>query len=518
MKILLTTSFTKKHATICLQVLIIIFCCANYACSSQASTPPSGVESPYDPTWESLSKHNEAPEWLQDAKLGIYFHWGVYTVPAFDNEWYPRKMYLPEEKAFQHHKDTYGDQKSFGYHDFVPMFTAEKFDAEEWVELFAQAGAKFAGPVAQHHDGFAMWGSKINPWNSLDKGPKKDITGELNTALKKRGMKLITTFHHAKNLQRNALNQADWDRYNSHFPYHPDYHTSTEEEELAKLYGNIPEAEFNQYWSDQINEVVNMYQPDMIWFDSWLNFMPEGRVQRMCADYFNASLESGQEVAIGFKQSDLPHDVGIQDIEQGGRRDISERAWMTDITLSNKSWCYVEGQTYKPAAMVMRNLIDVVSKNGVVLLNVSPRADGSIPQAQRDVLLEMGEWFDKYGEAIYATRPWDLFGFGDAKAGEGSYGGQSARVQYTANDIRFTQSKDEKNLYMILLGKPTPGDKVSLRLLAKHRYTPHTPIKRIVLLGSETEVDFDHSDTGFELTIPDAQMDEIATVFKFELR
>ncbi|WP_221409487.1 alpha-L-fucosidase [Marinoscillum furvescens] len=471
----------------------------------------------YEPSWESLAQHEEAPQWLQDAKLGIYFHWGVYSVPAYGSEWYARNMYIPGSSEYKHHQATFGSQKEFGYHHFIPQFTAEHFDAEEWAVLFEKAGAKFGGPVAQHHDGFAMWDSKVNPWNAASKGPKKDITGELSKALKKRGLKLITTFHHARNLQRNADKPETWDGYDSHFPYHPDYHTSSNDPELAQFYGNIPEDQFYENWSGQINEVVNQYQPDMIWFDSWLNFIPEDRVKQMCADYFNAAAKAGQEVTIGYKQSDLPKEVGIQDIEQGGRRDITERPWMTDITLSNKSWCYIEGQTYRPTSMVMRNLIDVVSKNGVVLLNISPKADGSIPAEQREILLEMGAWFDKYGEAIYATKPWDLFGFGDAKAGEGTHGGQSSKVHYTANDIRFTQSKDEKSLYMIFLGKPKVGDKIKLRLLGRHRYTPHSEIQRIELLGTNQEAEFIHGHDAFELTIPDAPMDEIATVFKLVL-
>ncbi|MEM9261279.1 MAG: alpha-L-fucosidase, partial [Bacteroidota bacterium] len=157
---------------------------------------------PYTEDWASLAAHEEAPEWFADAKLGIYFHWGVYSVPAYGSEWYPYHMYRKTSDYFDHHKKTYGDQSEFGYHQFVPLFKAENFNAEEWAKLFKKAGARFAGPVAQHHDGFAMWNSKVNPWNAKDKGPKKDIVGLLGKAIKKETLTLITTFHHARNLQR----------------------------------------------------------------------------------------------------------------------------------------------------------------------------------------------------------------------------------------------------------------------------------------------------------------------------
>ncbi|TMM56753.1 alpha-L-fucosidase [Maribacter algarum] len=512
---LLKLSALPTFTSVFLSILFFFFTSCN-----EKNIPSKVVEDEqikYEANWESLSKHIEAPNWFQDAKFGIYFHWGVYSVPAYGSEWYASKMYHPGTSEFEHHKNTYGPQSEFGYKDFVPDFTAEHFDAEEWAALFKKSGAKFAGPVAQHHDGFAMWDSEVNPWNAADKGPKRDITGELTKALRKNDLKLITTFHHARNLQRNKDNQDNWRGFNSHFPYNPDYDTSSEDPVIRKLYGNIPTDEFHQYWSDQITEVLDQYQPDIIWFDSWFNFIPEKRVQQMCADYFNKAAKTNQEVVIAYKQSDLPLEVGVHDIEQGGRKDISERTWMTDITLSFKSWCFVEGQTYKPTSMVMRNLIDVVSKNGVVLLNISPKADGTISEEQRKILREMGSWFSKYGESIYATKPWDLFGFGNASAGEGSHGGQSSTVEYTANDIRITQSRDEKSLYMIFLGKPKVGDTIKLHLMAKHRYAPHSPIKRISLLGTDIEPEFNLGDTHFELTIPDAPMDDIATVFKFEL-
>ena len=163
----------------------------------------------YKPTEESLAKHEAIPEWMQDAKMGIYFHWGVYAVPAYGDEWYPRRMHEKNGDFYQHHIDNYGDPADFGYHNFVPFFKAENFDPVEWADLFLDAGAKFAGPVAEHHDGFSMWDSDVTPWNAKDMGPKRDVLGELFKEFEKRGMKTIATFHHARNLQRYSESWKD---------------------------------------------------------------------------------------------------------------------------------------------------------------------------------------------------------------------------------------------------------------------------------------------------------------------
>ncbi|MEM9341171.1 MAG: alpha-L-fucosidase, partial [Bacteroidota bacterium] len=206
----------------------------------------------YEENWESLGRHNAVPDWFSDSKFGIYFHWGVYSVPAFETEWYPYHLYRDERPEFaEYHEKNFGPREEFGYHQFIPLFKAEKFDPEDWADLFERSGAKFAGPVAQHHDGFAMWDSEVNPWNSTDMGPKRDVTGELLAALKKRNLKTITTFHHARLRQRHENNKEKWATYNSHFAYHPDYPTSSEDPDLKKFYGNMPEDEFDQYWLDQ---------------------------------------------------------------------------------------------------------------------------------------------------------------------------------------------------------------------------------------------------------------------------
>ncbi len=474
----------------------------------------------YEPTWASLSKHEAAPEWFQDAKLGIYFHWGPYTVPAFGSEWYPCNMFREGSRENKHHIGTYGPVSEFGYEKFIPMFTAEHFDPAEWAELFKASGARFAGPVAEHHDGFAMWASKVNPWNAGDMGPKRDIVGELLAELKRRDLKTIATFHHARNGQRNRDKPDFWNGngFDSHYPYHPDLPTATTDPKLRMLYGNFETIDaFNQYWLDQVEEVVDHYSPDILWYDSWLNMVPESYRLQMAAHFFNHAEKTGQEVVTCHKHNDMPLSFSVLDYEQGGRRDLHPQPWLTDITLSEGSWSYVEGQTYKDAAMVVRNMIDAWSKNGIVLLNISPRADGVINDEQRALLKAIGEWLSVHGEAVYGTRPFDTFGYGPAGAEASSHDGQSARMEYTAEDVRFTVSKDSKAMYIFFLGRPAPGSVVKIKMLGRHRYAPRSPVKRATLLDSGAGVGWEDDTYYFILRMPELEMNAIATVVKLEL-
>ncbi len=499
-------------------IVFIFFGTIIHSCSPAQTAPKEAVIN-YTADWESLAKHNASPDWFEDSKFGIYFHWGVYSVPAFGSEWYPYRLYRVDEypQYQEYHEQKYGPLEGFGYHDFIPMFKAENFDAEDWADLFEKSGAKFAGPVAQHHDGFAMWDSEINPWNSADMGPKKDITGEILAALKKKGLKTMTSFHHARLRQRHEGDPAKWNTYNSHFAYHPDYPTSTEDKELQKFYGNMPQAEFDQYWLDQVNEVVDKYSPDMLWYDVWLNHVSEDKIKEMAAHFINKTTQNGQEGVLVAKHDDLPKSLSILDIEQGGKKDVSQNVWMTDVTISDKgSWCYTEGQVYKTPAMVIRNMIDVWSKNGVVLFNISPTADGTINEEQRNVLLEVGKWLDTYGEAVYGTKAFHEFGFGMAQAEEGSHGGQSAKVEYTASDVRYTCAKDNKALYVHILGQPKVGQEIKLKL-NDIGYGPSGSVKRIVELSSGVEVAWNKEERYHEFKVPDVALNSLANVFKLEL-
>ncbi len=484
----------------------------------------------FEPTWESLAKHDTEPEWFKDSKFGIYFHWGLFTVPEYYDEKYPRWMYfekLPEKgwggPVRKHHNETYGGVEKFNYHDFIPMFKAEKFNAAVWAELFELSGAKFAGPVAQHHDGFAMWDSDVNPFNVMDKGPKKDITGELFQELKKRKIKTIATFHHARNLARHANDTSQWaDKCDkpmmsndSYYPYQPNLITSTKDAELKYLYGNISEQEFNDYWLNQVNEVVENYAPDMIWFDSWLHLIPENYRKKMVAHHFNTGVNRGQKPIVFYKQQDLPDNVGLLDIEQGGKKGMSKQYWLTDITITRWGWSYTNKLKCKKPDILIRNMIDVWSKKGVVLLNLSPRANGTIPNEQQEVLKSIGKWMNKHKEAVYETRTHTTYGYGVVAVKDNVHGGQSATIKYTKDDVRFTTSKDKKTIYIFTLGMPEA--KTNLEINHVIDISKNQPIKRVSIIGSKSTLDWSVNDDKLIVKTPEiTEMDEIATVFKLE--
>jgi alpha-L-fucosidase len=480
----------------------------------------NAAEKVYQPTEQSLSSHNAAPEWLKDAKLGIYFHWGVYSVPAFHDEWYPRRMHQPGEDCFEHHKKTYGDQSEFGYHEFVKDFKAEHFDPEDWADLFQKAGARFAGPVAEHHDGFSMWASKVTPWNAKDMGPKRDILGELFQSLEKRQMKTIATFHHSRNLQR--YDESEWNRKkgqkftNSHFPYKKEWFTGSDDPKLQYMYGNMPEAQWNEeVWLGKLKEVIDTYHPDIIWFDTWMDSVPLDYRYKFSAYYLNAAEKWGKDVCIVRKQQDLPLSFSTNDQEKSREPKALPQLWMTDDTISTGSWCYTADLEIKPLYKVVHALIDTVSKNGVMLLNVSPMANGIIPDVQRESLLSLGAWLTKNGEAIYETRPWIEAAEGPTAEPGGGFSDHKKflTLEYTAKDIRYTASKDGKTVYAITMGVPTQGESILLKTFAEKK----VDVETVSLLNGE-QVRWSMTADGLKIEPAKASTEAMALIFKIELK
>lgn len=470
----------------------------------------------YSEDWGSLGKHNEAPEWFKDAKLGIYFHWGLYSVPAFDNEWYPRHMHFKNHKVYKHHLEKYGEPSEFGYHDFAPMFKAEHFDPEVWADLFQNSGAKFAGPVAEHHDGFSMWDSDITPWNVMDKGPKRDITGELQKSITGKGMKFITAFHHAKQFQRST--ELNTEVPNSHFPYFEEMPPSSNDTTLQYMYGNMPfEKWHEEIWLGKLKEVIGKYHPDIIWFDYVLGDIPEKYRKAFAAYYLNDAKKQHKEVVIVRKQHDLPLSMSVEDLEQSRKNVIGTKTWMTDATISNGSWCYTDNLGVKQSKDVLHMLIDVTSKNGVLLLNISPKADGTIPKNQQEGLLKMGDWLKKYGEAIYGTEAWYTFGEGPTKEPKGHFSNHQAfhKIKYSSADIRYTTKN--YNIYSIVMGATKPNQEIFLKSFAKEEIHDSVSIKNVSFLGSNEQIEWSLSENGLTVKAPKIQVDEMATVIKIEI-
>jgi alpha-L-fucosidase len=435
-------------------------------------------------------------------------------------------MHVKGMGAYDHHLKTYGHTSEFGYHDFVPMFKAESFNASEWAMLFARAGARFAGPVAEHHDGFAMWASEATSWNTMDKGPKRDITGELEKAIRAEGLKFMTSFHHARHLQRYKGKEEEvltreknihYQFRKSHYPLYPGTPPTMDDPELNYLYGNIPEPQWlEEVWYAKLVEVIDNYSPDLIYFDSWLNFIPDSMRLKFCAYYLNHAVEEGKEVVITRKQQDLPLDCSVDDFEKSRKNHLAEKAWMTDETISNGSWSYTENLHIKPAKEHLHVLVDIVSKNGVMLLNISPMADGTIPEDQQKVLLEIGSWLERFGEAIYDTRPWYTFGEGPTEEPESEHPGGFQQISYSAADIRFTTSGT--NIYAILLGKPEAGERILIEAFSHEKSQVSYDIKGVSIPGGPDELEWIMGEDGLSIMIPSEGLDERATVLKISTR
>lgn len=472
----------------------------------------------YEANMDSLKKVNPAPEWFRDAKYGIYFHWGVYSVPAFGNEWYPRHMYKDSTREKEHHIETYGPPEQWPYHNFIngaenksgeyvqfaPKLKSEggAFDPEEWAELFAQSGAKFAGPVAEHHDGFSMWDSEANPWNAMDKGPGVDLVGELAKAIRKRDMKLILSMHHAFNIT-------------GFYEFVPE----TEDPELKILYGQQGKEANESLWLTKHKEIIDQYQPDIIWQDFNLTALSQDTLLAFLAYYYNAAEEWGKEVVTTYKDA-LNHDVAVLDYERGGPYDLKDYYWLTDDAISQSSWCYTEGISYFSSKAVLHSLFDRVSKNGNLLLNISPKADGSIPEAQKQILLDLGEWLGKYGEAIYNSRAWVKFGEGPTEMGSGHAHEEGASfrnpVEGKAEDIRFTRSKDNKDLYVIFMDWPG-NNNLNVTSLNSKDFNPGGSIEKVTLLNNPgAEVVYTQDDSGMQFELPSNEVSEKGYVLKLE--
>lgn len=393
---------------------------------------------PYTDEWSSLC-NAPAPAWFADAKFGIFTHWGLYTVPEYRNEWYSRNMYIEGYPEFDHHRAVYGPQKDFGYKDFIPMFTAERFDADEWLDLFRAAGARYYMPVAEHHDGFQMYRSELSRWNAYDMGPHRDILGELRAAAERHDMHFTASNHRAEHWWfmghgrefdsdvREPMAKGDF-----YWPAMP------EPNEFDIRSKPAPTTEFLEDWLLRNCEIIDVYRPELLYFDWWVQheaFKPY--LRKLAAFYYNRGAQQGRNVAVCYKYDGMAWGSGIVDVERGGFPDATPFVWQTDTAIARNSWCHTTSLDYKTAPELVTALIDAVAKNGNLLLNVGPRADGSIADHDRELLLAIGRWLAVNGEGIYGTRPWRIAQEGPTRSGDGMFA-DNETVAWAAADWRFT--------------------------------------------------------------------------------
>lgn len=454
------------------------------------------------------------PEWLLDAKFGIYAHWSAYAVPAFLTEHYPKRMYEPGTKFFENQVKHWGHPSEFGYKDFIPLFKAERYDPDEWAEFIEASGARYAGLAVVHHDGFLLWDSAVSRWNAKQMGPKRDLYGELVAALRRRGLKTIATEHHIRTFNwylpgTGAFGDGDIARaaeivreqnYDLGDPAYADLYWNS----LTSTY-----EEFMRVWRAKLVEVIDKYRPDVLWFDGgdFQGNESEKTVLDVLAHYHNQAAERGQEVEVlnklpGNMKFNFPERYGILTFEEGRDRPAQvARPWIDDMKISDIGWGYVAGQKYKTGGEIVAGLIDRVARGGGLLLNLSPMADGTIPAGQKNALLEVGAWLKVNGEAIYNTRPWTIHAEGDEAKLRAP--GEHPKWTFTnvgTSDVRFTQPKNGGAIYAISLA--WPKDAQSILIKSINEQTLPGSISSVTLLGHEGDLKFRRGADGLHVDLP----------------
>jgi len=465
--------------------------------------------------WESLSAFTP-PRWMQDAKFGIFIHWGPFSVPAY-HDWYARNMYIKDSPEYEHHIKTYG--KDFGYKDFIPMLAAENFNPDEWATLIKNSGAGYVVPVAEHHDGFQMYRSELSRWNAYEMGPKRDTLGELLAACDKQGIVRGASSHRLEHWFFFGHGKQ-WDS-DVNVPLTTDdlYWPAMPEPPNQDLFGNpAPSQEYLEDWLLRCCEIVDKYRPQIFYFDWWIQHnAAKPYVKKFAAYYYNRAMEWGFEPAITYKHDAFMFGSAVVEIERGKFSDIQPFFWQTDTAVAKNSWCYSINAQYKKAKTLICDLADIVSKNGALLLNIGPKPDGTIPDTDKAILTEIGDWLRINGEAIYGTSVWRKAAEGPTQTITGQFTDGNEQ-EFTAQDIRFTVKGSY--LYAIVLKAPEDG-KVSIRSLAESGDTHHLPVfhgivKNVTMLGGGEELKWVRDANGLNIEVEPATHD-LPVVFKILL-
>jgi len=461
--------------------------------NGKAADIPKG---PFKPTWKSIEENYKIPEWFVDGKFGIFIHYGVYTVAAHASEWYPRHMYS-NTGVQKWHEEHFGKVDSIGYKDLVPLLKMGKFKADEWAELFEKSGAKYVVPTAEHHDGFAMYDSKLTRWNSKNMGPHIDFIGELGKAVRKQGLKFGVSNHRMENwdFMYPMLNvKTDlFDPKNADFygpPQVPPVRKQAKPgEEVIEDQSVAPQSKaFLEEWLARCQELIDNYKPDIFWFDNGVNSRNLDSIKlRFAAYYYNRAAAWGKPVSISTK-SDAYLAGSIRDFERQGRapKEKTNYYWQVDDPIGEK-FGYVEGMKLTNAGSIVKKLVENVSRNGNYMLNISPKSDGTIPEEQKQILLGVGKWLGVNGDGIYGTRAWK-----------------------NESDGQFRFTTKGGSLYAISLN--WSEEPVIIKVLP----TSAGKVKKVSLLGYKGDITFSQDETGLKITFPKEKPCDYAYTFKIE--
>lgn len=472
---------------------------------------PKGTNT-YQADSASIAQHYKIPDWFRNAKFGIFVHWGLASIPAYDG-WYGRFMYDKNSKTHEFHEKKYGPVDKFGYKDFIPMFKPDKFDPAAWAKLFKEAGAQYVIPVAEHHDGFALYHSTFNPWNSVDMGPKRDFMKELRGAILAEKMHFGLSSHRAENcwffntgmnipsdVQDTTITMYGERIAEDDGGFSPKYNKHMGSNEHSR-----------QNWLTHMHELIDQYQPELLYFDWTVGKYPFQPVfYKFLAYYYNNSIDWKKEVVVNTKFG-YGDNIQVLDIERGKSNTIRKYPWQTDTSIGKEFWFFMEHENdLKNPNQLVDDLVDIVSKNGNLLLNVGPRADGSIPEKQQRVLKEIGHWLQINGEAIYGTRPWIKYGEGPHDAPSG-YMSDNQETPFTEKDIRFTTKGDV--LYAIAMD--WPKEKFVITSLAKDNQNKKE-IRSVSLLGCDEKLEWKQTNNGLEVNLPSNKPSNYAHVLKID--
>ena len=539
--------FSKNTTSMKTKRFIPFVLCVILSIPAFAQTEASDIEKGvFEPSWQSLSANYQAPEWFADAKLGIWAHWGLQCVPEA-GDWYARAMYQQDQGKYREHCKRFGHPSEFGMIDFIPMWKAEKFDPEALVKLYKEVGARYFVCMANHHDNFDNYNSRYHPWNSVNMGPKRDIVGEFEKAARRNGLRFGVSNHSAHawhwfqtaygydaegekagvrydayNLTKENGKGKWWDGYDPQQFYGgyniviPSGFTSVDSmaawhQANDRVWSErIPEMnpQFAKNWFLRCKQLIDDYNPDLIYFDDEHDLPMEHYGLEIAAHMYNRSMRmhgGRNEAVINSKRLSEEQQRGVvMDCERGAFADISPRPWQTCMCIG--SWHYnrplYEKGGYKTVERIVKTFVDIVSKNGNLLLNIPVRGDGSIDEKERAFLKDFKAWLDVNGEGIFGTRPWKIYGEGVVKtANTGSFrDNEKLQESLSEKDIRYTQKGS--TLYAFVLGFPST-DTICLKALGlKSPQMNGKRIKRVRLLGCNQKVVFKQAADALYISMP----------------